>query len=52
MWLFIVGDLIVFGLFFVVFVYHRALDVPLYTESQATLNQAYGVVKLLSCGSC
>ena len=24
-WLFIIGDLIVFGLFFVVFVYHRAL---------------------------
>jgi len=43
-WLFILGDLIVFGLFFVVFVYHRALDVPLYTQSQATLNQAYGVV--------
>ncbi len=43
-WLFICGDMIVFGLFFVVFVYSRALDVPLYTQSQATLNQAYGAV--------
>ena len=43
-WVFIIGDLFVFGLFFVVFVYHRALDVPLYTHSQATLNQTYGAV--------
>ena len=44
MWVFIIGDLFVFGLFFVVFMYHRALDVPRYTQSQATLNQAYGAV--------
>jgi nitric oxide reductase NorE protein len=43
-WLFIMGDMVVFALFFVVFVYYRALDVPLYNQSQATLNQAYGAV--------
>ena len=43
-WVFIIGDLMVFGLFFVVFVYDRSLDVPLFTQSQATLNQTYGAV--------
>jgi nitric oxide reductase NorE protein len=43
-WVFIIGDLFVFGLFFVVFVYDRSLDVPLYTHSQATLNRTYGAV--------
>ena len=43
-WVFIIGDLMVFGLFFVVFVYDRSLEVPLFTQSQATLNQTYGAV--------
>ena len=43
-WVFIIGNLFVFGLFFVVFMYDRSLDVPLYTQSQATLNQTYGAV--------
>jgi nitric oxide reductase NorE protein len=44
LWPFLIGDIIVFSLFFVVFVYYRALDVPLYTQSQATLNQVYGAL--------
>ncbi|MFT4561780.1 MAG: nitric oxide reductase NorE protein [Gammaproteobacteria bacterium] len=46
-WLFIVSDMIIFGLFFILFVYDRALDVPLYSQSQATLNQAYGAVNTI-----
>lgn len=42
LWPFILGDMIVFSLFFGVFVYYRAQNVPLFTQSQATLNQAFG----------
>ena len=42
-WVFIVGDLVIFSLLFSVFVYYRAGDVPLYAESQTHLNQTYGL---------
>ena len=41
-WVFILGDMLIFALFFVVFVYYRAHDVSLYKESQRTLSQGYG----------
>lgn len=41
-WVFILGDMLIFALFFVVFVYYRAHDVPLFSHSQSTLNQGYG----------
>lgn len=43
-WVFIVGDMLVFALFFATFVYYRAQDVELYIESQRTLNQGFGVI--------
>ncbi|MGH8595933.1 MAG: cytochrome c oxidase subunit 3 [Gammaproteobacteria bacterium] len=43
-WVFIFGDMIVFALFFVTFVYYRAQDAPLYVHAQSTLNQKYGVL--------
>ncbi len=46
-WVFVLGDMFVFGLFFTVFVYYRGLDVELYRASQATLNQNYGALNTL-----
>ena len=46
-WVFILGDMVIFGLFFIVFVYYRGLNVDLYTQSQATLNQNYGAINTL-----
>ncbi len=46
-WVFILGDMVVFALFFAVFAYYRSLDIQLYTESQTTLNQNYGVINTL-----
>ncbi len=46
-WVFILGDMLVFGLFFLVFVYYRGLDVELYRQSQAALNQHYGAFNTL-----
>lgn len=46
-WVFILGDMLVFALFFATFVYYRAQDVELYLQSQSTLNQGYGVTNTL-----
>jgi len=46
-WVFILGDMVVFALFFAVFAYYHSLDIQLYTESQSTLNQNYGVINTL-----
>ncbi|OUS16556.1 hypothetical protein A9Q88_06675 [Gammaproteobacteria bacterium 50_400_T64] len=46
-WVFILGDMVIFGLFFIVFVYYRGLDLELYLQSQATLNQNYGAINTL-----
>lgn len=43
-WMFIVGDLIVFSLFFVTFLYYRGLEVDLFTTSQTHLNQTFGAI--------
>ena len=42
MWVFILGDMLIFALFFVVFVYYRAHDVPLFSHAQSTLSQGFG----------
>lgn len=42
-WVFIMGDMVVFALFFAVFVWYRGLDPVLFSESQATLNAGYGL---------
>lgn len=46
-WMFILGDMMVFGLFFLVYVYYRGLDVELYNQSQAALNLNYGAFNTL-----
>jgi len=46
-WVFILGDMVIFGLFFIVFVYYRGLDIELYLQSQAALNQNYGAINTL-----
>jgi len=43
-WLFIVGDMIVFSLFFVTFLYYRGQNIELFQASQAHLNQAFGAI--------
>lgn len=46
-WVFIFGDLMVFTLFFVVFLYYRSADVELYQQGRDLLNLNYGVVNTL-----
>jgi nitric oxide reductase NorE protein len=41
-WVFIVGDMSIFGLFFVVFGYYYTQETELFLKSQATLNSNYG----------
>lgn len=43
-WMFIVGDVIVFSLFFVTFLHYRGLEVELFTSSQHHLNQTFGAL--------
>lgn len=51
-WVFVLGDMLVFGLFFSVFTYYRGLDLASFAAGQATLSQNYGalntVILLLS----
>lgn len=46
-WVFILGDMLVFALFFIVFTYYRGLNTELYLQSQAALNQNYGALNTL-----
>jgi nitric oxide reductase NorE protein len=43
-WIFIFGDLLVFGLFFATFLFYRAEDIELFNHSQEQLNQFFGVL--------
>lgn len=51
-WVFVLGDMLIFGLFFSVFTYYRAHDLAAFVAGQATLSQNYGalntVILLLS----
>lgn len=42
-WIFIIGDMLMFSLLFSVFLYYRADDVALFASSQQALNQTYGL---------
>lgn len=46
-WVFILGDMVVFALLFGVFVYYRAADVPLFAHAQLSLNQSLGALNTL-----
>lgn len=46
-WLFVLGDMCVFAVFFGIFVIYRSRNVELYVRSQAELNQDYGAINTL-----
>ena len=46
-WVFIMGDMMIFGILFCTFLFYRAEDVELYIQSQSTLNQNYGAINTL-----
>lgn len=46
-WLFIFGDMLVFALFFITYVYYRSQQVILYNESQLQLSQGMGLLNTL-----
>jgi len=43
-WVFVFGDMVLFSLFFVVFLYYRGQNLELYAQSQARLSQAFGAL--------
>jgi nitric oxide reductase NorE protein len=44
MWFFVIGDLIIFGLYFVAYMFYRGQDHALFLQSQARLNLDIGAV--------
>ncbi|MGP4055916.1 cytochrome c oxidase subunit 3 [Mycobacterium sp. 4D054] len=44
MWFFVIGDLLIFGVYFVVYMYYRGQDQDLFLHSQAKLNLTIGAV--------
>ena len=46
-WIFIVGDMIIFSVFFCVFLYYRSLDPILFDTSREQLNQHFGAFNTL-----
>ena len=47
MWFFVIGDLFIFGVYFVGYVYYRGQDQAVFLESQARLNLDIGVVNTI-----
>jgi len=46
-WVFILGDLMIFSCFFIVYTWYRSLDPELFLSSQLHLNQNYGAINTL-----
>jgi len=46
-WLLVLGDMIVFGFFFVTYLYYRGQEAELFDRSQALLNLHFGVINTL-----
>lgn len=44
MWFFVIGDLVIFGVYFVVYMYYRGQEQELFLASQAKLNTDIGAV--------
>ena len=44
MWFFVIGDLIIFGVYFVAYMYYRGQDPDLFLQSQARLNLNIGAI--------
>ena len=47
MWVFILGDVMVFSLFFLTYVWYRGENPALYAASQRTLNEGFGAINTL-----
>jgi nitric oxide reductase NorE protein len=46
-WVFVLGDMCAFAVFFNIFMLYRAKDVELFAQSQSQLNQNYGAINTL-----
>ncbi len=46
-WFFIIGDLIIFSVYFVFYTWHRGINQELFLESQLQLNQGIGFINTL-----
>ena len=46
-WVLVLGDMLIFALFFCLFTWYRADHPQMFAESQATLNQNYGTINTL-----
>ena len=46
-WVFVLGDMIIFALFFAVFTYYRGENPALFMESQTKLNQNYAAINTI-----
>jgi len=46
-WVFIIGDMVVFGAFFITFILYRASNLSLYAHSQRAMNQFFGVTNTM-----
>ncbi len=44
MWFFVIGDLLIFGVYFIAYVYYRGQDHDLFLQSQARLNLDIGAI--------
>lgn len=44
MWFFVIGDLLIFGIYFVAYVYYRGQNPDLFLQSQARLNMDIGAI--------
>jgi nitric oxide reductase NorE protein len=47
MWFFVIGDLLIFGVYFVAYMYYRGQDHDLFLQSQARLNLDIGAINTL-----
>ncbi|MGR8948076.1 MAG: cytochrome c oxidase subunit 3 [Gammaproteobacteria bacterium] len=46
-WIFVLGDMCIFALFFAVYLFYRTEDLPAFVQSQQTLNQDFGALNTL-----
>lgn len=47
MWFFVIGDLLIFGVYFIAYVYYRGQDPDLFLQSQARLNLDIGAANTI-----
>ena len=47
MWLFVIGDLLIFGVYFVTYMYYRGQNETLFLQSQRHMNQGVGIANTI-----